>query len=612
MQDLEKSAYDVVLSKRNCLVVAGPGAGKTELLAQRANFLLSTGECPFPRKVLAISFKRDAAKNLLDRVSKRSDSEAARFDSFTLDSFAKQIVDRFYPALPMEWRPKANFLVRTSSISINDAKTWFSSARVPEGVEKIDLSGRPNDVIKSTLDKVMHGVEIPYDQGLVHPLQRAWGLLWWREQLGLPTDQPSLTFPMINRLAAFLLRCNPKIRGALQQTYSHIFLDEFQDTTSAQWDLIKSAFLGSENVLTAVGDEKQRIMVWAGAESEIFDKFCSDFRADRTSLSRNYRSCPELVRIQHSIARLLDSNAEHPEISGKHEGEGGCSILEFDNPLSEAAYLADFISGEILLGAKPRDFCVINRQNTGVMIKALQIALAEKGLIIRDENLLQDLRAEPISNVVVLSMRLAASGRDPEAWSALNQEVANLTGLDEELQGAKLELVVAKHREYASSALLDGGGIRELPEKIVSIIGEDAYRNRYRQYSTREYFSRVLNDLGSALEESAKSSSKPHDVVRDFTGEDVIPAMSIHKSKGLEFGTVIFIGLEDEQWWNFSNQEEEEKRAFFVAFSRAINRVIFTCSNEREKFGRMSRTNRKNVGALFDALIKAGVPFQKV
>lgn len=67
------------------------------------------------------------------------------------------------------------------------------------------------------------------------------------------------------------------------------------------------------------------------------------------------------------------------------------------------------------------------------------------------------------------------------------------------------------------------------------------------------------------------------------------------------------MGLEDEQWWNFRNQPDEEKRAFFVAFSRAISSVIFTFSNQRPKWGRTSPTNRQQIGNLFDILKKAGV-----
>lgn len=98
---LEPNAYTAAtVSEGSVIVAAGPGAGKTELLAQRADYLLRTGLCPYPRKILAISFKVDAARNLRDRVRMRSGGKyAARFDSLTFHAFAKRIIDNFRPAL---------------------------------------------------------------------------------------------------------------------------------------------------------------------------------------------------------------------------------------------------------------------------------------------------------------------------------------------------------------------------------------------------------------------------------------------------------------------------------------------------------------------------------
>ena len=97
---LEPNAYKAVTSSKNMIVSAGPGAGKTELLAQRADFLFRTGSCRYPGRILAISFKVDAARNLSERVRKRSGNRyASRFDSMTFDAFAKMLVDNYRTAL---------------------------------------------------------------------------------------------------------------------------------------------------------------------------------------------------------------------------------------------------------------------------------------------------------------------------------------------------------------------------------------------------------------------------------------------------------------------------------------------------------------------------------
>ena len=93
ISELEEAAWEVLRSWSNKVVIAGPGAGKTELLAQRACYLLQTGIVKADRRILAISFKRDAAKNLKDRVGQRCDTkDAARFDSLTFDAFAKGLL----------------------------------------------------------------------------------------------------------------------------------------------------------------------------------------------------------------------------------------------------------------------------------------------------------------------------------------------------------------------------------------------------------------------------------------------------------------------------------------------------------------------------------------
>ena len=109
---LEEAADTAVrCSDRHVLVVAGPGAGKTELLAQKAAFLFQTNQCREPQKILAISFKTDAAQNLKERVEKRCGTDIkGRFVSMTYDAFAKNILDHFLYALPDELRPATDYL----------------------------------------------------------------------------------------------------------------------------------------------------------------------------------------------------------------------------------------------------------------------------------------------------------------------------------------------------------------------------------------------------------------------------------------------------------------------------------------------------------------------
>lgn len=109
---LEEPALGTVKDITNCLVIAGPGAGKTELLAQKLDYLFSTNKCIAPKKILALSFKTDAASNLKERVKKRYGNEyASRFTSLTYSAFEKMILDQFRNVLPENIRPSKDYII---------------------------------------------------------------------------------------------------------------------------------------------------------------------------------------------------------------------------------------------------------------------------------------------------------------------------------------------------------------------------------------------------------------------------------------------------------------------------------------------------------------------
>ena len=116
---LEPNALTAARERVQSLALtAGPGAGKTEMLAQRADFLLRTGECPYPRRILAISFKVDAAKNLKERVRKRCGADlAGRLDSHTFHAFAKRLIDRFRPVLTGQSALDADYTIGAQRIT---------------------------------------------------------------------------------------------------------------------------------------------------------------------------------------------------------------------------------------------------------------------------------------------------------------------------------------------------------------------------------------------------------------------------------------------------------------------------------------------------------------
>lgn len=170
-------------------------------------------------------------------------------------------------------------------------------------------------------------------------------LEWWKQSLKEVNGKSRLSFPMIARLAQYIISQNPSLKAALQATFEFVFLDEFQDTTAPQYDLVKTTFKGSQTILAAVGDNKQRIMVWAGAQLDVFEAFGLDFQATQRPLISNYRSSPELVAIQHVLAKAIDAGYVPAESKvPKTHDDPPCAVFEFDQPDAEASYLGDLIA----------------------------------------------------------------------------------------------------------------------------------------------------------------------------------------------------------------------------------------------------------------------------
>ena len=606
---MEPAASDVVRSTQNTLVMAGPGAGKTELLAQKAHYLLTTGQLEAPSRILAISFKRDAATSIKQRVDERCGPLSRRFHSSTLDAFAKGLVDRFLYALPEEWRPRREYQVALRPMPVEQFREWIDTAEIPAGAQITPPQSWGNQKARTVHDLIAHGEMLPYIEPGLDPVVAHLGRAWWRQVLDQCEDRPALSFPMLNRLAAFLLRENPRILDALRHTYSHVFLDEFQDTTGPQYDLITTGFRRSESVVTAVGDDKQRIMLWAGAMPDIFSRYTEDFAATRYDLFLNHRSSPALVAMLRVIAEAVEHGTPLAEAT-RPDDAGGCIVLEYESHHAEAADIAQIIADAIEnenLG--PRDFCVLVKQQAANIIGPLQEELASKGIRLRDETELQDLLVEPVIELILDLLELATRDRAPEAWIDLVDKLGYLSGISQDDDIDILDREAAGLVQ-ASRTLTQGTAPEDLPSELLSLIGPNRVRATFRQYSQGPFLVDCIQRLGKAL--SAKNGA-PHEIraaVDNVIGTDIIPAMTIHKSKSLEFHTVIFLGLEDSQWWSFKQEPDEGKRAFFVAFSRAIHRVYFTYCDEREEKWGLRSQSRADINDLYAILEDADVTFE--
>lgn len=532
---LEPNAFAAATEvTRNLALTAGPGAGKTEMLAQRADFLLRTGHCPYPRRILAISFKVDASQNLKNRVRQRCGTAlASRLDSHTFHAFAKRLIDCFLPALS-----DANQL--DPDYTIGDQR--FGTSQI------------------TFADLVPFGIDI-------------------------------------------ITTCR-SARNAVRQTYSHVFLDEFQDCTKAQYKLIKAAFAETDTSLTAVGDTKQRIMGWAGALEGIFATFAADFDAKPLNLYQNFRSLPRLRRMQNAMVEEMEPTAAVD--MADLQGDGGeFEVLDFDDDVAEASNVAQLI--ETWIGEEeinPSDIAVLVSNQPDLYAGPLMREFAARGIAYRNEQLLQDLAVEPIAQLIVDFLIVVLGDREPDAYMRL-MDALRQTFLDEDetfLASARWEKYLGTFKKGVRDHLVDPAdaqGLRRLANTFLEYVGRPSLLALSPEYAQGRRLDDRIEEVFSRLAELLADGTTVMRALARFSADSAVRVMTIHKSKGLEFDYVLMLGVEKE---SFFGAYEDERSKFFVGISRAKRRLLLTASRRRTRphgfGGRWNETRRRYVELL--------------
>lgn len=507
---LEPNAMAVVKSITGCYALtAGPGAGKSEMLAQRADFLLRTQVCRYPRRILAISFKTDASANLKDRVVKRCGHDlATRFDSFTFHAFAKKIIDRFRPLLSGQERLDSDY-------QLGDARVY----------------------------------------------------------------NKQITFNDLVPFAISILENSVMVRNIIRNTYADVFLDEFQDCTDLQYKLIRLAFLGTDTRIISVGDNKQRIMGWAGALEGIFKAYASDFSATPLRLYRNFRSKPKLLRLQNEIIKVLEPESVMPTSSFCSNG-GEIIIQSFDDDLAEAQYVSQKIKNWIEKEGVPAyEIAILISKQIDLYAYFLMRELDRLDIPFRNEQQLQDLHSEPISQLMVDFLLCIYSDYEASSWIRLNEKLS----VFEDIEQSNTNILIGRHIQKKSKEYRQYKDYSEWWENVsflLKSLGSRRLINLSVSYESIEYLKDLINKFKQELESILRLEPNLVKALIRFSGDDAIRLLTIHKSKGLEFDSVIMTAIEKEI---FFGKEHDERCAFFVGVSRAKNRLLLTHSDIRSR-----------------------------
>lgn len=488
------------------MVIANPGSGKTELLAQRADFVLRTGTSRYPKKILAISFKTDAAHTLRRRVRDRSGFDHAhRLSSMTFDAFARRIIAIYRPLLT--------------------------------GKDRLDQGFKVGIVRVKTVQ---------------------------------------VAFKELVPLAQKLIEQHPMIKRSINMAYSHVFLDEFQDCTGAQYKLIKTLFKDTSTSITAVGDAKQKIMGWAGALDGVMGKFAEEFPAAVLRLVQNWRSMPAIRRVQNRMIIRMepDSAVAENDIVGD---EGKVYLARFADEQAEATRIAEKIEEWIADGIAPHEIAILHSRQSAMFNEAIDVELDRRRIPRRNEQELQDLVSEPVTEFVVNLLRVLGRKPAPSAYASL---LHALTAQDDDEQRDWVRILSkARYRVSQELAAEQAGIAFEQLQVVMTLVPIPTLLSFSSDYDS----SRVAELLGQVYEVIGGFIRQHGDLdqaLARFLDEGSVRVMTIHKCKGMEFECVILPCTERETWWSKENQDEN-RSAYFVGVSRAKQNLIVTYADRR-------------------------------
>ena len=597
------------------LVIAGAGSGKTRVITYRLARLVATGADP--RRLLAVTFTNKAAGELRERVDQllygRMGIGSRGLWVGTFHATAARILRQWGTAVGL----RKDFVIYDDDDQKRLLGRVLTDLKVPERMFPVRQVLSAIDRAKNQgLDADSFSSSDYFDD----VVGKAYRLYEERLAAANATDFGGLLLTTLKLVAG-----STPAALEIAQRFDHVLVDEFQDTNSVQYRLVRllSRQTGS---ITVVGDEDQSIYRWRGADIRNILDFERDHPGARVvKLEQNYRSTGHILRAANAI---IEKNSERrPKRLFTEAGDGDPIVLyEGETERDEAEFVASRIDAALGEGLAPRDFAVFYRTNA--QSRVLEDALRARDLpyavvggtrfFDRAEikNLIGYMRAvanpddglalQRIINVPARGIGASTVDKIGEliferkisAWQALE-----LVGTDEEILSTGPRKKVAAFVELMRRLRAEGAtlGPASLAEKIFE---ESGYRDALAGEATLEAEGRIENllEFVAQMREYEREAEEPSlhgflervALASDVDGYDpekgAISLMTVHTAKGLEFPVVFLTGLEERIFPHARSVDddsavEEERRLCYVAVTRARTQLHLSRVRRRRLSG---------------------------
>lgn len=597
-EELNRQQLEVVMHPGGpMLALAGAGSGKTRTLVYRTCRLIEDG-IP-PGRILLLTFTNKAAREMLGRVEQLVEHGSMRVTGGTFHSAGHRILRRYAELLG--YSPRFSILDREDSTELMGAALADVTSEVP-----VQRTPRPRQLVDiySYIINTGHDIEEVLTERAPQFLEQA-GVVAdvFKRFLERKRHADLMDFDDLLLNWLLLLTRFPRARQELRQAFDHILVDEYQDTNRLQADIV-DAMLGPERNVMVVGDDAQAIYAFRGADFENILGFperhpdCTVFK-----LETNYRSVPPILDLAN--ASIRNNQRQFPKVLNPAR-DGGEKPVEVAVPTPEVQ--ASFVADQLLAlreeGYDLEDMAVLYR-NHGHSLD-LQVELSRRNIPFRvrsglrffEHRHVKDVLAHlrfvdnPKDEIAFFRLIKIRDGFGPRLASRVWDRLRGPDALDSlrRLDPASLRLPKAATLAFGElKSLIDelaaptflgqpGEAVRRIVEVFYNKWARAHLENagsRLEDLEQLALFADGYPDINAFLSEIT--------LLNDLSGEDAVAGppdelltlSTVHQAKGIEWRAVFVIWLAEGRFPSFRmDDEEEERRLFYVAVTRARDRVF--------------------------------------
>ena len=615
--ELNDEQFRVVTAKPNAaLVVAGAGTGKTRAITYRVAYLIEHGVAP--QRILLATFTNRAAREMLRRVETLTGSQNVhRVWGGTFHRIANLILRRHAVSIGFE----SNYSILDSedardfiNVCIDDAAIDTKKRRFPKAEVVQGIISYANNTDKP-IDEVIIS-KYPYFEMLTSPIKRVDSIYQARKLERNVMDYDDLLLNVKRLLVE-----KSDIAAVYAEQFQHILVDEYQDTNWLQAEIIDLLAVKHRNVMV-VGDDAQSIFAWRGAEFTNIYEFPKRYpEAMLYKLETNYRSTPEILGLANTS--IACNRKQFPKmLTAVRRSRGIKPALV---PCSDVEQQSAFVAARILElrdeGRRLEDICVMYRSHYHSM--ELQLELTRRNIPYRVQSGVRFFEQAHIKDVISY-LRIIVNPRDELAWKRilkmipgvgnatanrifesirLNDAAGSAAGLLRPVEALQTKLRSSQPWQAFVKLLemLVQEENRNNPSKQIELV----LANGYEQHLVETYenaearledlkglalYAQRYQSTEDLLSELALLSTERFKEPQPLVGEDVIDGpeedelltlTSVHQAKGLEWKVVFVIWAAEGKFpsprsLREIDSEEEERRLWYVALTRAKDEIYFT------------------------------------